>query len=165
MLSNPISVRLILILSSHLRLGLSSAYFLQFFPRNPFMYFCYLPCVPIVAFAIYFRSQHKESNELGNVEPSASEVGTEHGPSASNFSCSVRGYKCMKLVSCETDSMAPIEEFLCLLWNLRIHWRVTKIPQPYPAPHQFSPVHTQASYSRFILLSSDACMGLLFTDR
>ena len=128
------------------------------------MYFCYLPHVPIVAFAIYFRSQHKESNELGNVEPSASD-GTECGPSASNFICSGRGYKCMKLGSCETDSMAPSQEFLCLFWNPRIHWRVTKIPPPDPVPRQLSPVHTQASCSRFILLSSDACMCLLFTDR
>jgi hypothetical protein len=164
MLSDPISVRLILISSSHLRLGLSSAYFLQYFPLKLLIYFCYLPFVPIVAFAIYFRSQHKESNELGNVEPSASDVGTEHGPSASNFSCSGRGYKCIKLGSCETDSMAPSQEFLCLLWNPRIHWRVTKISPPDPVPRQLSPVHTQA-YSGFILLSSDARICLLFTDR
>ena len=134
MLSHPISVRLILILSFHLRIGLSSAYFLQYFPPKPFMYFCCPPYVPIVAFAIYICSQHKESNELGNVEPSASDVGTEQGPSASNFSCSGRDYKCMKLGSCETDSMAPNQEFICLLWNPRIHWHVTKIPPPDPVP-------------------------------
>jgi hypothetical protein len=69
MLSDPISVRFILILSS-LRIGLSNACFLQYFPPKPFMYFCCPPYVPI-AFAIYIRSQPKESNEQGNVEPSA----------------------------------------------------------------------------------------------
>jgi hypothetical protein len=103
------------------------------------MYFCCHPYVPI-AFAIYIRSQHIESNELCNVEPSASDVGTERRPSASNFSCSGRDYKCMKLGHCETDSMAPSQEFICLLWNPRIHWHVTKIPPPDPVPRQLSPV-------------------------
>ena len=113
---------------------------------------------------IYFRSQHTEWNELGNVEPSASDPGTEHGPSASNFSCNGRGCKCMKLGSCETDSIAPSQEFLCLSWNPRIHWRVTKIPPPDPVPRQLSPVRTQASFhGSFYCLQMHVCAYCLLT--
>jgi uncharacterized protein VirK/YbjX len=55
-------------------------------------------------------------------------------------------YSMERRPSWEASRFSASQEFPCILWNLKVHYRIYKFPPPIPILSQLDPVHTPTSH-------------------